>query len=142
MGSNESLSRDPMTIFQDKLLTRTYCDEAGDHAVPNVLSPWNRLIGHKLDHHHRLDGHTFFNIIFRIFRSKSVLISLTSRHTPLQFRPPQPRPPPPPPILYSKTSVKTGIHYFSFSFKNLYTCNFTDRAQSTKMHVLVYLPRL
>ena len=27
-----------MTIFQDKLLTRTYCDEAGDYAVPNVLS--------------------------------------------------------------------------------------------------------
>ena len=24
------------TIFQDKLLTRTYCDEAGDYAVPNV----------------------------------------------------------------------------------------------------------
>ena len=23
----------------DKLLTRTYCDEAGDYAVPNVLSP-------------------------------------------------------------------------------------------------------
>ena len=23
------------TIFQDKLLTRTYCDEAGDYAVPN-----------------------------------------------------------------------------------------------------------
>ena len=27
-----------MTIFQDKLLTRTYRDEAGDYAVPNVLS--------------------------------------------------------------------------------------------------------
>ena len=28
-----------MTIFQDKLLTMTYCDEAGDYAVPNVLDP-------------------------------------------------------------------------------------------------------
>ena len=28
-----------MTIFQDKLLIRTYCDEAGDYAVPNVLCP-------------------------------------------------------------------------------------------------------
>ena len=28
-----------MTIFQDKLVTRTYCDEAGDYAVPNVLNP-------------------------------------------------------------------------------------------------------
>ena len=27
-----------MTIFQNKLLTRMYCDEAGDFAVPNVLS--------------------------------------------------------------------------------------------------------
>ena len=28
-----------MTVIQDKLLTRTYCDEAEDYAVPNVLSP-------------------------------------------------------------------------------------------------------
>ena len=28
-----------MTTFQDKLLARTYCDDAGDHTVPNVLSP-------------------------------------------------------------------------------------------------------
>ena len=28
-----------MTIFQDKLMKRTFCDEAGDYAVPNVLSP-------------------------------------------------------------------------------------------------------
>ena len=28
-----------MTIFQDKLVTRTDCDEAGDYSVPNVLSP-------------------------------------------------------------------------------------------------------
>ena len=26
-----------MTIFQDKLLTRTYCEEIGDYDVPNVL---------------------------------------------------------------------------------------------------------
>ena len=29
----------PMTVFRDKLLIRTYCDEAGDYAVPNMLSP-------------------------------------------------------------------------------------------------------
>ena len=28
-----------MTNFQDKLLTGTNCDDAGDYAVPNVLSP-------------------------------------------------------------------------------------------------------
>ena len=28
-----------MTIFQDKLLTRTYCNEAEDYGVPSVLSP-------------------------------------------------------------------------------------------------------
>ena len=28
-----------MTIFMDKRLTRTYCDEAGSYVVPNVLSP-------------------------------------------------------------------------------------------------------
>ena len=28
-----------MTIFQDKMLTRTYCEEARDYAVPDVLSP-------------------------------------------------------------------------------------------------------
>ena len=33
------LNRGPMTIYQDKLLTRTACDEAGDYVVPNVLSP-------------------------------------------------------------------------------------------------------
>ena len=35
--SNETLIRGPMTISQDKLLTRTQCDEAGDYAVPNML---------------------------------------------------------------------------------------------------------
>ena len=34
----ETLNRDPMTIFHDELMTRTYCDEAGDYDVPNVLS--------------------------------------------------------------------------------------------------------
>ena len=28
-----------MTIFQDKLLTKAYCDEAGDYAMSVVLSP-------------------------------------------------------------------------------------------------------
>ena len=37
--SDETLNRGPMIIFQDKLLTRTDCDEAGDYVVPNVLSP-------------------------------------------------------------------------------------------------------
>ena len=32
---NETINQDPMTIFQDKLVTRTNCDEA----VFNVLSP-------------------------------------------------------------------------------------------------------
>ena len=44
-----------MTIFQDKLLTRSDCDEAGDDVVPNVLSPRDLVfrpdIGHKLYHH-------------------------------------------------------------------------------------------
>ena len=43
-----------MKIFQDKLLTRTDCDEAGDYVVPNVLSPRDLVfkpgIGHKLYH--------------------------------------------------------------------------------------------
>ena len=34
-----TLNRVPTTIFQDKLLTMTYYDEAGEYAVPNVLSP-------------------------------------------------------------------------------------------------------
>ena len=35
--SDETLNRGPMPIIQDILLTMTYCDEAGDYAVPNVL---------------------------------------------------------------------------------------------------------
>ena len=53
--SDETLNRGPMTIFQDKLLTWTDCDEAGDYVVPNVLSPRDLVfrpdIGHKLYHH-------------------------------------------------------------------------------------------
>ena len=54
--SDETLNRGPMTIFQDKLLTRTDCDEAGDYVVRNVLSPRDLVfrpdIEHKLYHHH------------------------------------------------------------------------------------------
>ena len=54
--SDETLNRGPMTIFQDKLLTITDCDEAGDYVVPNVLSPRDLVfrpdIGHKLYHNH------------------------------------------------------------------------------------------
>ena len=39
--SDETLNLSPQTIFQDKLLTRKYCDKAGDHAVPKALSPRN-----------------------------------------------------------------------------------------------------
>ena len=53
--SDETLNRGPMTIFQDKLLTWTDCDEAGDYVVPNVLSPRDLVfrpdIGHELYHH-------------------------------------------------------------------------------------------
>ena len=48
---DETLNEGPMTIFQDKLLTRTDCDKAGDYVVPNVLSPRGLVfrpdIGHK-----------------------------------------------------------------------------------------------
>ena len=33
------LNRGPMTIFQDKMLTRSDCDEARHYAVPNASSP-------------------------------------------------------------------------------------------------------
>ena len=36
--SDETLSQGPMIIFQDKLLTKTFCEEAWDYAVPDVLS--------------------------------------------------------------------------------------------------------
>ena len=55
--SDETLNRGPITVFQDKLLTRTYCDEAGDYAVSNVLSPRDLVFRPniayiKLYHHH------------------------------------------------------------------------------------------
>ena len=44
-----------MTIFQDKRLTTTTCDEARDYAVHKVLSSRDIVsrhdTGHKLDHH-------------------------------------------------------------------------------------------
>ena len=56
--SDETLNRGSMTIFQDKLLTRTDSDEAGDYVVPNVLSPRDLVfrpdIGHKLYHHQKV----------------------------------------------------------------------------------------
>ena len=52
---DETLNPGPMTTFQDKLLTKADCDEAGDYVVPNVLSPRDVVfrpdIGHKLFHH-------------------------------------------------------------------------------------------
>ena len=60
--SGETLNRGPMTIFQDKLLTRTECDEAGGYFVPNVLCPRDLVfrpdIGHKLYHHHHHLGYS------------------------------------------------------------------------------------
>ena len=35
----KTLNQNPMTILQYKLLTTTYCEEARDYDVPNVLSP-------------------------------------------------------------------------------------------------------
>ena len=45
-----------MITLQDKLLTKTDCNEAGDYVVPNVLNPrdlgFRPDIGHKLYPHH------------------------------------------------------------------------------------------
>ena len=67
-----------MTIFQDKLLTRTDCDKAGDYVVPNVLSPRDLVfrpdIRHKLYHHpvHRLP----FNVLsYLSFQRINILVS-------------------------------------------------------------------
>ena len=50
-----------MTIFQDKMLTRTDCNKAGDYVVPNVFSTRDLVfrpdIGHKLYHHHTTYKH-------------------------------------------------------------------------------------
>ena len=48
--SDGTLNRGPTTIFQDKRLTRTYCDEAGDYVVPNVLSPRDLVFKPDLPH--------------------------------------------------------------------------------------------
>ena len=56
-----------MTIFQDKLLTRTDCEEAGDYVVPNVISPSNLVfrpdIGHKLYYHRDYMNRDSFTVI-------------------------------------------------------------------------------
>ena len=36
---DETINRGPMTIFQDKQVIKTFCDEAGDYAVLNMPSP-------------------------------------------------------------------------------------------------------
>ena len=38
-----------MTIFQDKLLKNTGCDEAGDYVVSNVLSPNDLVFRHDIN---------------------------------------------------------------------------------------------
>ena len=65
--SVETINRGPMTIFQGKLLTRTYCDEAGDYAAPN-LSPRNLVFRPDL----RTKTVTFMGRInYRLWGSKS-----------------------------------------------------------------------
>ena len=68
--SDETLNRGPMTIFHDKMLTRTDCDEAGDYVVPNVLNPKDIVfrpdIGHKLYHHQEKIHISFFEACFLI----------------------------------------------------------------------------
>ena len=67
----ETLNRGPMTIFQNKLLTMTDCDEAGGYFVPNVLSPRDLVFrpdrGHKL-YHHRISLLDFIStVVFLTF---------------------------------------------------------------------------
>ena len=64
--SDETLNRGPMTIFQDKLLTRTDSDEAGDYVVPNVLSPID-LASDLTTGARRLDRLFYFIIFFPFF---------------------------------------------------------------------------
>ena len=67
-----------MTTFQDKLLTKTDCDEAGDYVMPNLLSPRDLVfrpdIGHKLYHHQNhlmglqlFSGIAFWDFNFEMF---------------------------------------------------------------------------
>ena len=62
-----------MTIFQDKLLTRTDYDEAGDYVVPKMLSLRDLVfksdIGHKLYHHH---------ILFQLYENSGCYGSVVS----------------------------------------------------------------
>ena len=54
--------RGPLTIFQDKMVTRAKCDEAGHYAVPNVFSPKDLVFRHdflyKSVHTHKLQKRT------------------------------------------------------------------------------------
>ena len=43
-------TRGLLTIFNNKLVTRTYCDKTGDYALPKGLSPRN------LERHHTVYG--------------------------------------------------------------------------------------
>ena len=56
----ETINRGPMTIVQDKLLTRTYRDKAGDYAVPVVLSPRDIVFRQKLYTHIQNNNKIFF----------------------------------------------------------------------------------
>ena len=64
-----------MIIFQDKLLTRADCDEAGDYVVHNVLSPrdlvFRHEIGHKLYHCHTGLSNLFTE---RVIKANSCLL--------------------------------------------------------------------
>ena len=54
----ETLNRGPMTIFKDKLLTRTYSDEDEDYALPNVLSPRDQVFRPDIyKRHHEKTGY-------------------------------------------------------------------------------------
>ena len=71
--SYETLNRGPMKTFQDKLLTRTDCDGAGDYVVPNVISPRDLVfrpdIGHKLYHPHNYTQSVLYDAVFLSFSS-------------------------------------------------------------------------
>ena len=69
-----------MILFQDKLLTRTDCEEVGDYVVPNVLSPRDLVfrpdIGHKLYHH------PYFSTKCQVnFSTQTITVSKSSRNS-------------------------------------------------------------
>ena len=109
--SDETLNRGPMTIFQDNLLTRTYCGEAGDYVVPNVLSPRDLVF--------RPDISDINCTIIMDFNAiHSTLCSVQSRshqdNMSVCFIPPYTL------LLYRKTGVYRGIHYFLiFALKHI-----------------------